>query len=225
MACSGGSGKELFGGTSSPYASVADATYSGGPADHDGGLEADGAVTVDAGTSDAKQERDAAVLVADPCPTETIAIDCSNRCTDGGTDACRKVACSRYDIRKGDPSIVVVDVPAKVVLRTPDHPGKSDDCAVACGNWPNRTAKAFGMGFKTALHGADGVRVRVEPPWWIGDVLGISSLYCPDDSQMDNAQGCYAMRGERTFLIWTDDPNAPARNITIEPIAMGQTCN
>jgi hypothetical protein len=228
MACSGQSGNELFGGNSGKDASGGDADGHGdtdGDGSFDAGFERDGTVQVEGGASDASHGEDAAASVAEPCPGEALQVDCSNQCSDGGAVSCDEVACSRFDVRAGDPSIAVIDVPARVVLRTPDHPGKSDDCAIACGNWPSRKVRAFGMGFKTALHGADGVRVRVEPPWWIGDILGLSSLYCPDDSQMDKGQGCYAQRQERTFLIWTDDPNAPARNITIEPIERGQGCN
>jgi hypothetical protein len=162
---------------------------------------------------------------ADPCPTASGSIhllhDCDPACCSAdpscaawGAGSCASATCG------AGPELMPLN--ESFYVRTPDHPGVDAKCAANCPS----AGFVYGLGFKVNLSVSGYYRllVGVGDPWVI---LPLSPTpYCP--ATPSHAQtGCDALfvsNGD-TIYIMTTDPNAPARNITLEfPTDQQATC-
>ncbi len=194
----------------------------------DGGLvDASSEAGSDAGGSsdgnvaaDAPPDGDAAAYSSDPCPTDPIEVNCSSTCGGAGNTPCASTACKHTTIAPG--SQPHPNPYALTVLRTPDHPSLDQECKLSC-DASSVTNKRAGIRFGMALDlGASlyFTEVRVGYPWWIGiGTQGGYPLFCPyEDSNAGQRQGCMVFGGEGPIVVWTDDPNAPSRNVYIRNV-------
>ena len=169
---------------------------------------------------------------SDPCPSDPIAFNCASTCGAGTLGDCTLVSCNPDRIGN-DKYLAHVTLPA--VLRTPEKPGVDPMCTMSCedrgsqGPPSDKAHRAYAMAVVVDGFPPDLFRVRVDPPWWIERNGLDTPTFCPlpsssaGDDQI--AQKCLIAVKGFDVLIWTDDPNAPARNIYIESVAQGTTCN
>lgn len=137
-----------------------------------------------------------AVSADDPCLSE-YKYNCDDQCTAGS-----------FDCPQGCTTRVYVNYESQ--LRTPSNPGRAPGCT--CPQIPF----AFPAG---VIPSAWGHRIRVSPPWFLR-ASGDASICTPDDGL-----GCLVLPATGgNFSIFTTDPNAPARNVTLERITPGETC-
>ena len=231
-ACSSGSSSTVRCGTgttkqgdqcvgTSDDGGLVDATSEAGS---DAGSSSDGNVA-----ADAPPDGDAAAYVADPCPTDPIAVNCASTCSAGttpcGNTTCKHTAIEPVNLPSGQPSPSPF---ARTILRTPDQPAVDPECTSSCMNSqaPNRHSSIrFGMSLDIGPYGNSSfwTEVRVGPPWRIEVGPGPGyPLFCPYDDPnrgIVQKQGCALVNGGETVLIWTDDPNAPSRNVYIHQVA------
>jgi hypothetical protein len=64
--------------------------------------------------------------------------------------------------------------------------------------------------------------ITVGPPWFISSVLDCIGWLQPDAAP--EPQGCREFSMYGPAVIWTDEPNAPSRNIVISAASAGQHC-
>ena len=153
--------------------------------------------------------REESTLADDPCPTSPIAVNCSTSC--GGVNAaCSDVVCSSAFPVLKNPAVL------PYVARTPSLPASvADNCLPDCSN-----NVKYSMTWGIDIGGVpNGLLIQVGPPWKIN----------PDgkDCTSANWSGCLFLPGGTAIAvlnIWTDDPNAPARNIVMSAAAPGQMC-
>lgn len=145
---------------------------------------------------------------ADPCPTSPPTfVDCSGMC--GGA---KGVCDDRTCLKLGSPPVASMTKTAWT-LRTPDRPGINASCS-KCGT-SAVYAITFGFDTSTLVFPAVKVRARVAPPWHVAE----SDYGCPLKGP---ALQCLVYNGG--YVVYTDDPNAPARNVYIEPIKFEDGC-
>ena len=156
-----------------------------------------------------------------PCPTEGQLYDCSGSCAPV-FPKCASAVCStspyayvglRYE----------TDFPA--VLRTPSQPGLNSTCEQLCGSGPlpaayslavqiNAKPPYFEPGTQDYI-----VRVRVKPPYRIHHTqYPTASDVC---GSAVSVTGCELVDLFDTVFITTDDPYAPATNVSFELIHYG----
>jgi hypothetical protein len=204
-----GPGTRLSDGTCYPVDSGSDTSASDGPSGSDG--QSDGAM--DAPTdvmtgSDASTEQDASIgSMDDPCPTQTLNyLNCSTTC--GPQNTCSNDSCAHSGVETQITSWSQLPY----VIRTPSHPGMDQACPTNCGVVEDYALTVLIM---LPPMGGTEVEVTVGPPWhvanWGGGTGGSS---CPFGDA--GACGQYLINGT-TVGVWTDDPNAPARNVVIAP--------
>lgn len=154
---------------------------------------------------------DTAPSSGDPCPSKAIDVNCSSTC--GGTmSTCASAKC-------GTTAAPQIDSYSKLpfIFRTPDKPGVDPACATDC---KPATTVAYGLLFTVQLpYIKNGYRVIVSSPWRIRHPGGVSP-FCAD---LAPTIGCAYGDSYGEYLIETTDPNAPARNVTIEEIPAGAT--
>lgn len=142
----------------------------------------------------------------DPCPS-TLDINCS--------DSCPKKSCA-YTC-ENTASGIFLKVPvgaAPFVMRTPSKP--MPDLACIDGTCKHRYAFVFDYSWPR-------IRVRVGSGWRIGAATGPRGLCVRPGS----TTSCYFTDfGYRPIIVYTDDPDAPARNIVIDnpPLDGGVPC-
>ncbi len=142
---------------------------------------------------------------ADPCPTKPAALDCSGMCG-GAKGACDDRTCWKG----GDLAYAQLKAPGPWIVRTPDKPGTNPKCA-RCGPKVVSTVMVA-VDTSTLSFPLNRVRFSVAPPWH----LGFSNSGCPELPEQ-----CKVAEG---VVVYTDDPNAPARNVTIDLIKFGEGC-
>jgi hypothetical protein len=231
VACSGAPTADLF-------QACKDGICDGGadvatPVSADGGAEPDAPSLDAAVSSDASLEADVSndggdastAAVSDPCPSVPLAANCSSTCGTG-TLSCDRVSCHSSWVGPTDPNIAHVSVPS--VLRTPDHPGFDPSCADACRqNLAGTPHRAFVMAFMPDVPFSSLFRVRVADPWVIQVFDNQYATFCPPDPPSTDtveARGCFVVRSSGLVLIWTDDPNAPSKNISIDAVQSVNAC-
>lgn len=179
----------------------------------------------DGGTADASDTSDASKSGADPCPdgaSSPLTINCSSTCG-VGQRPCSSVSCQQGSKSLEDPRIIHLTVPS--LVRTPDAPGVDAVCHSACDlttadDTPHR---AYAMAFYVDTPAESWVRVRVGAPWVIQEYAGRAATYCasPTTSSVV-ANECLTVKSfgpaapSRFYILWTDDPAAPARNIVVD---------
>lgn len=183
----------------------------GGKTEVDGGE----ASRVDSGTAPPVADAgpdvsvDAATSSGDPCPPVAPFVNCSTTCG-GVTSNCDAVNCGRspagrtYDFNE-PPNIT----PPPYSMRTPDKPGVDARCNQHCG--PMKQKAAYAMNIH--MYVPEKAFVRVGAPWRIS----LDGMCISDEGPPPLVYDGCVFLGSGTFSIFTEDPNAPARNVTIEP--------
>jgi hypothetical protein len=100
-------------------------------------------------------------------------------------------------------------------LRTPSHVAVPMGCQ-AMNSCDGKVLATLGGGVS-----AGPWSVTVGPPWYIAD--GYTCAWFLPEATLP-PMGCVKHPGYAGFTIWTDDPNAPSRNIVISAASPGQSC-
>ena len=158
-------------------------------------------------------------FVGDPCPSTPVSINCSQTCNQT-TLPCAQVSCQTLPMPAVEPLVISSYSQLPMIIRTPDLPGVSPECATACGG--RSTSGAFEVAVRVSLpYAKNGFRIIAGSPYTIGHF----DPYAPFCTGEQPISGCGSFLGTfYDFLIWTDDPNAPSRNIVIEETLPGQEC-
>jgi hypothetical protein len=153
---------------------------------------------------------------SDPCPDVAnpgafVALDCDSKCPGGVAGSCDAYTCA----------LTVTGIMGRVngtplsppyQFRTPEAPGALSACTTQCPG----SGYVYGLGFQidTAYPGA--FTVKVGPPW---EVIKYSKLpYCTDATSFVVKTCAYLAYPPSGYVfIMTKDPNAPARNVLVEP--------
>ncbi len=152
----------------------------------------------------------------DPCPSSPITMNCSSSCGPLSS-TCLGSKCG-FSGPKGP----YIDDPKAfpLVIRTASYPGLDRDCMKVCD--PDKTAWGFALDVappRPLDEGQDPAkmryRIRVAPPWRIAYALGASSEICARAHTVLNCLVAGSL-GPGAVEITTADPDAPARNVTIE---------
>jgi hypothetical protein len=156
-------------------------------------------------------------------------MDCGQTCG-AGTVNCGSVTC--FGDTQGVDDTYIPTLPIPAIARTGDAP--ETNCDIACEGEPPGMFENIVSGYAFRLESlATGLvpEVHVGPPWWIDTIVQTEgNLFCPyDPPPGSRAQGCLAEGNGGTdetyvFLVWTDDPNAVARNITIDAVPTAMAC-
>ena len=187
---------------STDLSSVPDATTNDAVADPDASWfdveDADGGSTADASDG---------ALPDDPCPIGTVPRNCSNTCAN-------QSSCDVCGNSPGPAFTLPVIQYSTAYIRLPSRPGWHPDCS-NCAT-PTAYSTFIGGGPTSALYPI--LKATVEPPWSFLDrylaCYGASTpTQCILISQTTNAEPGTV----RAFRVGTNDPNAPARNVKIEP--------
>lgn len=210
----GASGSGGSGGGSGSGTGGSGAGGSGGATQKDGGGTGGtaGDASADAGPPD------------DPCPSQTIGLNCSYSCG-GPTKDCTSptveaITCQDPSTSPGDSFPIFYPTQFPFVLRTPSHPGTDPRCTAAC-NPPSTVFQILIDIHANLLAPATGVKVTVPAPWKVHMVTSDFNM-CIPASQPNCGADDY---GSGSFIeIVTDDPDAPARNVLIERATPPVTC-
>ncbi len=151
----------------------------------------------------------------DPCPADPINVNCSTSC--GAKSNCGP--CSYYT---GTPNPGQA-LGNKYVARTPSNPSLlGGNCSWICTDAGPAPAYWMQLSFKAA-QGA--FKVTVGKPWKVYVKNDLTSFGLCSVDKFSN--GCFKASTIGTmdlaFYFFTDDPNAPARNIVIENLP-GSSC-
>lgn len=221
---------------------VEDATAEDGPGrepSSDGSSDGTNPIVGDALMGDSSEATDgspvadadaAALRTSDPCPGSSLPplwADCSDQCSvEGGFDASTcGTSSGDYDLVCPGPYTSVgtiytlLPTGGDLTLRTPDHAVSA--CVAQCTSdgGPRVTAAlVFGA------H-AGNYDIEVGAPWKISTptsvaTAGFMSSCSGPDASLVTGPVCSSASGV-LFVVWTDDPNPPARNIVIR---RGVTC-
>jgi hypothetical protein len=165
---------------------------------------------------------DAPSYSSDPCPGASLPplmLDCTGACVPDGSSLGPNSYSCEYAC---DPASSASFVPPATV-RPPSEPWPG--CSQLCPPGVGRvTAALFLRGYVDNTTRV----VRVSPPWKITDYAsytGPTGQYesCPTlpDANLTASTCVVVQPHDVLFSIWTDDPNPPARNVTIEPYPPG----
>jgi hypothetical protein len=200
-----------------------DATTGGEDGPTDAGLDA----TLDV-TPDVTKDADAAQFDAnapDPCPVNDpphkleILDDCDPVCCgqdplcQGSTgEAGQLQFCSDATCGSG-PATLQENYGLSFVVRTPGHPGIDPACVSDCPDG----GFVYGLGLTLNPQAPAIFDITVGPPWKI--IQHSNTRYCTANGST-LATGCAVAYGfPQTIYVVTDDPNAPARNITFSVVS------
>ena len=141
----------------------------------------------------------------DPCPEGSV-LDCSGQCGASADPLCEKGYCGHDSggiVLGSDFIPPYTDFP--MTVRTPARPGLDPDCDC---EW-----ERFGIQFRVSNPNDSTVRLSVEPPWWIEFDYRDYDDYCR--LGRDRHQ-CVVVEDAIYAYVLTSDPDAPARNLTID---------
>ncbi len=172
-------------------AAESDAADSSVPSTDSGALPTDSSTALDTTDGSAADAPDASAWTPDPCPTSSY-VNCSKDCDGVGPRCNEFVSCPTKALIHWGPS-PVVRVPAYV-----DAPVCDKFCA---------TSQARGAYFHISVSKSS--ILRVSPPWAIAGSPGL--IGCPPVK----GSNCKPVLGDMDFVVFTTDPTAPARNVTI----------
>ena len=170
----------------------------------DSGRDAAADVVVDTMTetaaevaSDAVDDGDSGIDAAgldDPCPA-ALDYNCSSSC---GPKSCYSGGCAYFPWPK-----IATSVKSKLVVRTPSKP---PDRSCTDGICKHRFMMAIDYEWSS-------IRIRVGPGWKVGAASGAASV-CVIPSSVK--EGCFFTSSYHPVVVFTDDPEAPARNIVMD---------
>jgi len=145
-------------------------------------------------------------------------MDCSGQC-DVVSPRCEMATC-----REEGPYGVTVTEESELpyIFRTPFHPGVDPACGELC-DGPVETA--YGTGVKVLIDDVPGtvLKATVGAPWRINTTDYMFSDYCIDSATPFECSLAW-IGGYIAFVVVTDDPNAPARNVKIERVPAPGSC-
>jgi hypothetical protein len=195
---------------------------------------ADGAVPNDAGRDGGGADAPL-VYTADECPNRPVDINCSTTCGDSATQPCSKVSCWYDAMGPYWSNLHKIEPDKLTTIRTREPssapPGPRDHCKENCEMWrtsSERNAIAYAVAFRVNRP-AQAFRVRVGAPYWIEEIGTTLSEDPPTFCSLKvplgrRVHGCAIFAYDATLSVWTDNPNVPARNITIEPVSLTDIC-
>jgi hypothetical protein len=164
------------------------------------------------------EEPEAGVILppADPCLPQSVEVNCSTTCGDGTSNiACDALTC-RPALGPEPTGIVRLKSDQRFVVRTPERPGRNQRCEQSCSSQHAAYALAFRVETPTKAF-----RITVGAPYRVDEVPNGQSTYCPSAATHET---CAVFDRAKTLLVWTADPNAPARNVIVEPVPATTTC-
>jgi hypothetical protein len=140
---------------------------------------------------------EAAAGADDPCPAQTANVNCSTTCGGSSASCSMETSCGNST---AIPIMTVTQLP--FVFRTPSHPAPSDACAMGC---------SVPVYYWVQIYVETGAPtlVTVGPSWRF-----TVSPTCPGSVGW-SADGCIYLPQGGYINVWTDDPQAPSRNIVI----------
>lgn len=163
-------------------------------------------------------DADAQASGGDPCPPYVIDANCSSAC--GGPNAdCEQVRCQMTDAASVAPPVHLTSwSQLPFTMRTPDHPGVDPECDQTCTSifGQRGTAVDYGMAVWIDMPYPNyGIRVFVDPPWQMLPFDG-RIPWCASNPAAANSYCMYERNADLQLLVFTEDPNAPSRNVRIE---------
>jgi hypothetical protein len=184
----------------------------------------------EAGTNETPRDGDGgadAGWTADLCPAGPLWVNCSQTCGVAAT-ACSRVDCSRWLRGVTDPQIARAWSSSRPILRTPQQPGNGSQCRVGASTCdPTLQSEVMAPTALLAFRiesDSPRYRISVGEPWIIEEATDAENLFCIFKRSRGRYYGCGSFDRGKTFLVWTDDPNAPTRNIVVEPIESNEGC-
>ena len=105
-----------------------------------------------------------------------------------------------------------------MLIRTPSHPGIDPACPAGCG-----VTEDYGLTVVANLTSppSEDLMLTVGAPWHVASWSGPSGgPYCPSGN---SACSVFPSTGV-SIGVWTDSPDAPARNALITAVPTGTTC-
>lgn len=181
----------------------------GGSAGSTSGGSGGGAGDASSGGSGGSQWQD------DPCPTKTPLVNCASDCGGPTASCAQATACGFYLYQTK-----YTDYP--YILRTPSKPGVDPTCTALCS--PPSTVYGMGIAFEPPFKAGYGLKIKVKKPWFIRAEawVGGKDYFCPISL---SKQECFVWGTVTPKLtVFTDDPNAPAANVTIDEIPLPGSC-
>jgi hypothetical protein len=171
----------------------------------DSGAQGDATLT---DASDAMRDGDANTQQDDPCPSGMV-VNCSMTC--GNTsDVCAQAACGA-DVVGGVLIQHYNQLP--LTIRTPHVTQANPTCPSCAGAGETRIANGFAIYLAFVDPGiGPGVVIHAPPPWQIA-YHGNGVPHCADNSPAPT--NCLAV-GDAQLLLFSNDLNAPSRNVVIE---------
>lgn len=216
VACSGATSASVADLDASAH-DAAGATVEGGADRGDASAPADAATRDgDPASRDSSSNADSAPqpIASDPCPQPSgppIFLDCDTHCHGTPLAAmCSAVTC--------DVTVHAALPQGGALVRTPETPGSDPKCAARC---PGGSV-VYGMGFDASTQ-QTGWIIRVGAPWKV--IVGSQTPFCADAHAQPPAT-CRGVPPSYSGAVYfvTDDPNAPARNVTIEEANGANAC-
>jgi hypothetical protein len=196
----------------------------------DAGTQVDTGATADSGIeggpADSGVSSDASAG-PDPCPVEPIEVNCDQSCGPGrSTWDCNAIRCHLITYRQDgypvETAMVHLSATQASVIRTPNKPGRDYDCDNPCPGTALPVTYALAFQVKSA---GSKYRVTVGDPWLIEEVGQHQKVYCAfDPPKTARYRGCAVAATDKTFFVWTQDVNATARNIRVEPVSAVEGC-
>ncbi len=172
-------------------AAESDGEDSSVPSTDSGALPTDSSTALDATDGSAADAPDATAWTPDPCPTSSF-VDCAADCSENGPICSTYLSC---------PTKASTHWGAAKFVRIPAY-ADAPVCDKFCA-----TSQARGAYFH--ISASNPSILRVSPPWAIAGSPGL--IGCPPVK----GSNCKPFFGDADFVVFTTDPTAPARNVTI----------
>jgi hypothetical protein len=163
----------------------------------------------------------------DACPSYPLQINCDTECGEGiNFYKCEYARCRLIGYKDGYPvdALNVIPTDSPYAIRTPNKPGHWPDCYPRCDGTDVIRTVAYAVGFRIERP-VGKYRITVGDPWVIEENGRNERMFCAYESpKTARYRGCVTASDEKTFTVWTQDPNAVARNIVIQAVPDSEGC-
>jgi hypothetical protein len=157
----------------------------------------------------------------EPCPSVPVAMECAAPSVQPfPTPQCGGVVCTcgtSECLHFANGCSAVLPGDNTVVIRTPEHPGNNGACA-SCPLTPDFPGLVYGFGIIIPQPSSGYRRVTVAPPWRAGYIM-----VDHDGGTCGTLHTTPCSTIESVFIM-TNDPEAPVRNVVIEPVSALTDC-